>query len=145
MNELQRSLDEMKVLLVGEDAALLEGLSQSFAALGYGSMVASSLHEARDAASASAPLIAVVDRGLAVEASSDALAIPLSPGGAMVLYHSPSDERTAISPALARSVMADLNLPLERNRLVAMAQHVSERAKATGRGHRLTPPEQRLS
>jgi hypothetical protein len=30
--------------------------------------------------------------------------------------------------------MADLALPLERNRLVALVQHVGERARLTGRG-----------
>lgn len=133
---------EMKVLLVGENDALLEGLSQSFAALGYAPSVAGSLHEARETASDDAPLIAVVDRGLASTSSSEVLAIPLSPGGALVLYHDTVDEQPAIAPALQRSVMADLTLPLERNRLIALAHHVQERVRATGRSSRRTPPEQ---
>lgn len=131
----------MKVLLVGQDSALLEGLAQSFAALGYTPQVAASLHDAREAAAAEAPLLAVVDRVLASEASAEALAIPLSPGGALVLFHATVDSRTAIAPTLQRSVMAELTLPLERNRLIALAQHVQDRVRVTGRANRRTPPE----
>jgi DNA-binding NtrC family response regulator len=132
----------MNVLLVGEDAALLEGLAQSFAALGYVPRVVVSLHEAREGALADPPLLAVVDGHLAAESSADALAVQLAPGGALVLYHSSADERPLIPPTLQRAVMADLALPLERNRLIALAQRVSERVRATGRSRRQTPPEQ---
>jgi hypothetical protein len=110
----------MRVVLVGEDAALLEGISQSFAP----------------------PVLAVVNRKQAGEASAEALAIPLARGGALVLYHGPNDDRPTLTPALSRSVMADLTLPLERNRLIALAQHVQERIRTTGRSNRTTPPEQ---
>ena len=132
----------MNVLLVGDDAALLEGLAQSFAALGYTPRVVLSLHEAREGAVSDPPLLAVVDSELAAEASADALAIQLSPGGALVLYHGTPDERPIIPPTLQRAVMADLALPLERNRLIALAQRVSDRVRATGRSRRQTPPEQ---
>ena len=141
MKHVERS-PEMKVLLVGEDAALLEGLAQSFAAVGYVPTVAESLHEGREVAADSPPLLAVVDREFAAEASGEALAIPLAPGGALVLYHAVTSELAPISPTLQRSVMAELTLPLERNRLIALAQHVQERVRATGRGKRSTPPEQ---
>jgi len=141
MKHVERSL-EMKVLLVGEDTALLEGLAQSFAAVGYVPQVAASLHEAREVAADSPPLLAVVERDFASEASGEALAIPLAPGGALGLYHGATSELAPISPTLQRSVMAELTLPLERNRLIALAQHVQERVRATGRGKRSTPPEQ---
>jgi hypothetical protein len=99
------------------------------------------LHEAREAAAESSPLLAVVDRNLAGEASAEVLAIKLLRGGAMVLYHGANDARPAIPAALQRTVMADLTLPLERNRLMALAQHVQERIRTTGRSHRTTPPE----
>ena len=132
---------KMNVLLVGADAALLEGLAQSFAALGYATQVATTLHEARESAAASSPVLAVVDRQLAGAASAEALAIKLLPGGAMVLYHGASDARPIMPAALQRTVMADLTLPLERNRLMALAQRVQERILTTGRGRRTTPPE----
>jgi DNA-binding NtrC family response regulator len=133
---------QMNVLLVGEDDALLEGLSQSFAAAGYSTHVASTLIEARESARSVTPLLAIVDSVLAARSTADALAIVLAPGGALVLYHSTVDARPAVGPALQRAVMADLTLPLERNRLMALAQHVHERVRATGRGKRTTPPEQ---
>lgn len=132
----------MRVLLVGEDGALLEGLAQSFAALGYSPHTAETLHEGREAAVAEPPLLAVIERTLAAEASAGALAIPLAPGGALVLYHGSVDNWPSISPTLQRSVMAELALPLERNRLMALAQRVGERVRVTGRSNRRTPPEQ---
>lgn len=132
----------MHVLLVGEDAPLLEGLSQSFAALGYTPGVAESLHWAREGAQRQAPLVAVISGELASESPADVMAIPLAPGGVIVLYHSTVDSRPAIPPSLQRAVMADLTLPLERNRLMALAQHVTERVRVTGRAQRRTPPEQ---
>jgi len=134
---------DARVLLVGEDDALLEGLAQSFAALGYLTQVAATLHEARDTSmSGPAPLLAIVDRELAAGSGAETLAIRLSPGGAIVLFHSGPENRRAIAPTLQRAVMADLTLPLERARLIALAQHVQERIRATGRGKRHTPPEQ---
>jgi DNA-binding NtrC family response regulator len=135
--------DEMRVLLVGQDGALLEGLSQSLAAVGYVPLAIATLHEAREAAALSAPLLVVVQRELAAEASAEALGIALAPGGALVLFQATMTNATPISPTLQRSVLADLTLPLERNRLLALAQHVHERVMATGRAGRRTPPEQR--
>ena len=132
----------MTVLLVGEDAALLEGLAQSLAALSYTPRVALSLHDAREGAIADPPLLLVIDGNLAAESTSETLAIPVSPGGAVLLYHSAADDRPAVAPALQRAVLADLTLPLERNRLIALAQRVHERVRATGRARRQTPPEQ---
>lgn len=134
--------EHLLVLLVGPDSALLEGLAQSFAASGYSPRVRETLHEARAAASTQAPLLAVVDSTLATESSADALAISLAPGGALVLYHGASESRPAVSPTLQRAVLADLTLPLERKRLLALALHVRERVRATGRTQRRTPPEQ---
>ncbi|HJQ19712.1 MAG TPA: hypothetical protein VJ867_05125 [Gemmatimonadaceae bacterium] len=132
----------MRVLLVGDDDALLEGLAQSFAALGYQPIVAPTLTDARDASSRTPPLLAVIDRRQAAEATADAMAVTLAPGGALVLFHATVDALPALPLALQRSVMADLTLPLERARLLALAQHVQDRVRATGRGKRHTPPEQ---
>lgn len=134
---------DMRVLLVGSDAALLEGLAQSFAAQGYAPRVVSSLHDARETSATAAPLLAVVERDLAAESGADALAITLAPGGALMIYSGISDDQTPITPAIQRMVMAELTLPLERNRLLALAQYVHDRVIATGRSNRRTPPEQR--
>jgi DNA-binding NtrC family response regulator len=123
-----------QILLVGPDAPLLEGLAQSLAALGHTPLVAMTLHDARELASHNPPLVAVVGRALAAESSSEVLGMPLAPGGALVLYHTVSGAMETLPPALHRTVLADLTLPLERNRLVALVAHVQDRALATGRG-----------
>lgn len=129
------------VMLVGSDVALLEGLAQSLAGAGHRLSVSTSLSEARDAASTHAPLVLVVDRALASVAGADLLAVPIASGGARILYRAPSTPPRPLVPALQRTVLADLTLPLERQRLAALVQSVSERAKATGRQPRITPPE----
>jgi CheY-like chemotaxis protein len=123
-----------QILLVGTETPLLEGLAQSFAALGLTTTVVSSLHEARETAAQQAPLIAIVSQALASESTGETLNVPLAPGGALVLYRAGVTGTSSLSPTLQRAVLADLTLPLERNRLIALVQHVGERAKTTGRG-----------
>jgi DNA-binding NtrC family response regulator len=131
------------ILLAGEDPALLEGLVQSLVALGHNPSVALSLAEARESAMrGNAPLMLVVDRCFVDGTGTEVLGVPLAPGGTLVLYRTPGSlAGGALSPPLQRAVLADLTLPLERNRLVALVQHVEERARATGRTPRHTPRE----
>jgi hypothetical protein len=130
------------ILLAGEDSALLEGLVQSLIALGHNPSVALSLAEARETATRGrAPLMLVVDRGFVDATGTEVLGVPLAPGGTLVLYRTPGSAAGALSAPLQRAVLADLMLPLERNRLVALVQHVEERARATGRSPRHTPRE----
>lgn len=131
-----------KILLVGQDEALLEGLVQSLVAMGHGPQVALSLADARDSALREPPLLAVIDRRFAASTPGEVLSIPLAPGGALVLFSTSGRGSGAIALALPavlqRAVLADLTLPLERNRLAALAQTVEERARAAGRGrHRV--------
>jgi hypothetical protein len=120
-----------QILLVGTDLPLLEGLAQTFPAIGFAPLVAQSLREARELAAHTPPLVALVSRVLAAESSADMLSIPL------VLYRAVGSVLVTLSPTVQRTVLADLTLPLERNRLMALVQHVGERARATGR----TPDE----
>ena len=130
------------ILLVGPDSALLEGLSQSFGALGFAPRVAADLREAREVATTTLPLIAVVDSSMAIDGVAEVLRLPLLPGGALVLYHSLSASAPLLPAALQRVALADLTLPLERHRLVALVQRVAARAEVTGRTRRDTPGEQ---
>lgn len=125
-----------QVMLVGPDAALLEGLAQSLARVGHSSSVAASLGEARELASASPPLVLVADRLMASSAGGELLSVPIAPGGARVLYRSASGQSIALLPFLQRAVLADLTLPLERHRLSALVQSISDRAVTTGRASR---------
>jgi DNA-binding NtrC family response regulator len=130
------------ILLVGDDETLLEGLAQSLSAVGNRPIVAGSLADARELAMQHPPLVAVVDGELAATSASEVLAVPLAPGGALVLYRGMGVGRRPLSPMLHCAVLADLMLPLERNRLVALIQHVHRRVQLTGRS-RTTPPEMR--
>jgi hypothetical protein len=130
------------MLLLGLDAPLLEGLAQMLAAVGQRAAIATTVAEAADLAAAEPPLLILVDRSLAL-ASPDALRLPLAPGGAHLLYRKGAEPAAPLPATLQRSVLADLALPLERHRLVALVQHVTDRAAATGRGTRRPPPESR--
>lgn len=132
------------VMLLGTDLALLEGLSQSLSALGHPTRVTSSFSEARELASAAAPLVLVVDRDLAAELGTELLRIPLVNGGARLFYHTALSSLTPLSSTLQRAVLADLTLPLERHRLAALVQSIGERARMTGRAARHTPTEGRV-
>ena len=129
------------ILLVGEDAALLEGLTQSFVAAGHTPRLAHSLREATEIASFEAPLVSIIDRALLAAQPAAALAMPRVAGGALVLYRTIGSMAVTLPPAVQRSVLADLTLPLERHRLLALVQSVAERAQATGRASKRTAPE----
>jgi len=131
-----------QILLVGTELPLLEGLAQSFAAQGFAPVVAQSLHDAREAAAHDPPLIVVVSRALAATASAETLSIPLAPGGAFVLYRSVTTALVTLPASVQRAVLADLSLPLERNRLMALVHHVDERVRVTGRGVDDTPTDE---
>lgn len=132
------------VMLVGTDVALLEGVAQALAALGHTPMVARTLAEGRELSAAQAPLVLVVDRALASDASAELLATPLAAGGVRLLYRTGASALAPLLPSLQRAVLAELTLPLERHRLVALVQSVGERARLSGRTPRHTPPESRM-
>jgi DNA-binding NtrC family response regulator len=131
------------VMLVGSDVALLEGLSQSLARQGMRLVVSTSLDEAREHATAHPPLIIVAQRDMASESGAELLALPVAGGGARILYRAASVAPAPLLPALQRAVLADLTLPLERQRLAALCQSVCDRARTTGRAPRDTPPDMR--
>lgn len=132
-----------QVTLVGTDLALLEGLAQSLSALGHQTTVTSSVVEARERAAASPPLVLVADRRLAADAGAELMSVPLSSGGARLLYRTSPVDTAPLLPALERAVLADLTLPLERHRLAMLVQSIGERARLTGRASRHTPTEGR--
>jgi hypothetical protein len=128
------------ILLVGADAALLEGIAQALAAVGHRVLTASSIAEASFVAATAPPLLAVVDRTL-LGTVTDTRSIGLAPGGALVAFGDPG---IPLPAPVRRSVLAELRLPLERSRLIALAAHVEERVRRTGRDATVaTPPDSR--
>jgi DNA-binding NtrC family response regulator len=124
-----------QILLVGSDGPLLEGLAQSLAAMGHTPRVTTSIAEAQETASHAPPLVLLASRLLLAEGGAGALlGVRLAPGGAVLLYHEVGGAYLTLPPAVQRSVLADLSLPLERNRFLTLVQHVEDRAQAAGRG-----------
>ena len=74
---------------------------------------------------------------------AELLSVPLTNGGARLLYRTGSATLLPLIPALQRAILADLTLPLERHRLAALVQSIGERARLTGRSTRHTPTEGR--
>ena len=129
--------------IIGSDVALVEGLAQTLGATGHCPAVAASVTDAIETTAGSPPLIAVVERALAA-ASAEALRIPLAPGGALLVYDSMATAPRAPLPrAVQRITLAELTLPLERQRLGALVQHVEGRAISAGRAGRDSAEQER--
>ena len=123
-------------LVVGTNDALLEGMAQALASTGQRVAVAKTFDEAEDVARDEAPLLLIAERTQFGAADGSRLAqLPLAAGGAVVAYrlHGQSNNAVALPPALARLTLADLELPLERHRLVSLALYVVARAREAGR------------
>lgn len=134
------------LILIGTDDALLEGLAQLLAGAGHKVQVAHSVADAEEIARQSSPLLVVIDRDSVASDNGEAASrIPLASGGAFVLYRTTSDQggSLALAHGIARQTLADLALPLERQRLAALAQYVKARARESGRVRFDTPPERR--
>lgn len=120
------------ILLIGGDEALLEGLAQMLAHAGHVPHTAHSVHDAIEVAATTRPLVAIIERNLAL-ANPEVARLPLESGGSFLMYQSGDATRPALAAGLQRLVLADLDLPLERKRLLALVQRVDERTRATGR------------
>jgi hypothetical protein len=112
--------------------------------VGHEPRIASTLSEAMEAAAHAPPLVAVIDRSLLVPVG-EALRVPLARGGAIVVYRMDAVEMPPLPVTLQRIALADLQLPLERHRLVALLQNLDSRARSTGRDRIPTPPDQHPS
>ncbi len=122
-----------KILLVGSDAALLEGLSQTLGGFGHEVCLAASMSEAPEACREGVPSIAVVSNE-ALAAPGAGASLPLSASGALVVYTTQPVDRPTLPTRLQRATLGHVVLPLERQRLIALIQHFEIRARTTGRG-----------
>ena len=132
------------ILFVGTDLTVLEGLAQTLAAAGERVRLTTSLYDIDLVEVTDPPLVAVVERGLAYEATRTGTGIPsltLAHGGTLVLYHGIDDGPLTLPGALTRMVLADLTLPLERQRLVALVQTVAARERDRAAGTLTPRPE----
>jgi len=124
-----------KVILVGTDVALLEGLAQTLLGFGHDVSFASTVLEAGDVVSGGLPALAVVSSE-ALEDGGIAATLPLTPGGALIVYGKSPTDRPFLPTKLQRATLAHLVLPLERQRLLALVQSFDSRSRTTGRSIR---------
>jgi hypothetical protein len=90
-----------KVILVGEDVALLEGLGQTLVGLGHDVTFATTVAEAEMANPEEAPALAVVSAD-ALEDAGIAATLPLTPGGALIIYSTSRSPAISATQAAAR-------------------------------------------
>ena len=119
-----------KVILVGADVALLEGLAQTLLGFGHDVSFAATVEDAASALSGDLPVIAVVSCE-ALESVEQGATLPLTPGGALIVYGKSHDEMPFLPPRLQRTTLAHLVLPLERHRLLALVQSFDSRSRTT--------------
>ncbi len=121
-----------RVVLVGADVALLEGLAQTLLGFAHEVSFATTVGEVAGTYVADLPAIAVVSAESLLSAGIGAT-IPLTSGGALIVYGTSHADRPMLPTRLQRATLAYLVLPLERHRLIALVQSFENRAKATGR------------
>ncbi len=121
-----------QILVIGPDAALIEGIVQTLATTGHKVTVAATIGGAISALDGDRPMIALVARS---ELFSDGTTfrIPLAQGGALIAFHGDDSDRIPLPFPIQRTMLAALQLPLERQRLVALIGNVEVRARAAGR------------
>jgi hypothetical protein len=124
-----------KVILVGADAALLEGLAQTLLGFEHEVSFAATVGDAASALNGDLPGIAVVSSE-ALDLAGLGATLPLTPGGALIVYGKSHGERPFLPPRLERATLAHLVLPLERQRLLALVRSFDSRSRATGRSIR---------
>jgi len=119
------------ILVVGPDTAVLEGVSQTLVGAGHQVVVARDIPEALETLRRKRPLIAVVHCEELLK-GGDVFRIPLASGGALLAFHCDDADATRLPFRLQRATLAELQLPLERQRLLALVRYVESRALAAG-------------
>ena len=120
------------LLIVGTDAALIEGTSQTLNAAGHQLFFAPTLGESLDAVGDLRPIVVLVERS-AIDEIRMTLRIPLAEGGAFLVFHGEEAIAPPMPPRVQRATLAELELPLETKRLLALVRYVETRAQIVGR------------
>ncbi|MDO8501444.1 MAG: hypothetical protein Q7S20_06350 [Gemmatimonadaceae bacterium] len=120
------------ILVVGPDTALLEGISQTLVGADHKVVVARDVAEALELLQGARPLVAVVHMDELLNGGS-VFRVTLAQGGALIAFHSDETDAAGLPFQLQRAMLAELRLPLERQRLLALVKFVESRARAAGR------------
>jgi DNA-binding NtrC family response regulator len=124
-----------KVILVGADIALLEGLAQTLLGCGHEVTFAATLTEAAGIMTGEEAAIVAVSTE-ALEDAGHGATLPLTANSALIVYGKSHGEHVFLPPKLQRATLAHLVLPLERQRLLALVKSFDSRSRTTGRTHR---------
>jgi hypothetical protein len=128
-------------LVIGSDEGVLEGVAQALAAAGLRCHIVRSIAEAAAVLGEIRPVVVLIERACAAE--PEFFRVRLPPGTAVVLYRDDADPTPPLPTPVQRMTLADLLLPLERQRLIAMVQRLTARAVAAGRAPSDAPSEER--
>lgn len=120
------------LLIVGTDNALIEGMSQTLTGAGHEVMFSRSLAEATESVGDLRPLVLLVERS-AIDEIRSTLRVPQAEGGAILVFHPEDTVSPSLPHRLQRATLAELELPLERQRLLALIRYVEKRAHTVGR------------
>jgi hypothetical protein len=120
------------ILIVGSDAALLEGVAQTLVGAGHKAVVAKDIPEALETLHGKRPLIALVHCEELIS-RAQMLHSALAHGGALLAFHCDDDDNYTLPFNVKRTTLATLKLPLERQRLLALVRYIENRAHAAGR------------
>jgi len=124
-----------KVILIGADIALLEGLAQTLVGCGHEVTFAATMSEAAAIMAGDDAAIVVASTD-AVEDAGPGATLPLTANSALIVYGKSHGEHLFLPPKLQRATLAHLVLPLERQRLLALVQSFDTRSRTTGRSRR---------
>jgi DNA-binding NtrC family response regulator len=120
------------LLIVGTDTALIEGTSQTLTAAGHQLLFSSTLADALDSVGDARPIVVLVEQS-AIDEIRMTLRVPLAEGGAFLVFHGEDAPVTPMPARVQRATLAELELPLEAKRLLALVRYVETRAQIVGR------------
>lgn len=120
------------LLIVGTDAALIEGTSQTLTAAGHQLLFSPTLLESLESVGDVRPIVVLVERS-AIDEIRMTMRVPLAEGGAFLVFHGEDAPRAPMPPRVQRATLAELELPLESKRLLALIRYVETRAQIVGR------------
>jgi len=119
------------LLIVGTDGALIEGIAQTLTARGHQLFFAPTLADALDTVGDARPLVVLVERS-SIDEIRMTLRLPLVPRGAFLVFHAEGTTNAPLPHRVQRATLAELELPLETQRLVALIRYVENRAHTLG-------------
>jgi DNA-binding NtrC family response regulator len=119
------------VLIVGTDTALIEGIAQTLTARNHELFFAGSLADALETVGDAKPLVVLVERS-AIDEIRMTLRIPLASRGAFLVFHAEDGRPAPLPHRVQRATLAELELPLETQRLLALIRYVENRAHMLG-------------